>query len=154
MKLADRGVLDQVVAALCEGLGERLKAVVLFGSRARGDATPGSDWDLFILAEGLPEHPFDRHRMVIQLLPSTLPAAISVVAKSQSEFEAGLTPLYLDIALDGKILYDPQGYAAERLASLKRLLEEAGLYRMRTEAGDEWRWKKQPSYPWSLEWKK
>lgn len=129
-------------------------AVVLFGSRARGDASPESDWDLLVLAEALPEATFDRHLFVARLLPSKLPARVSAVAKTPREFEARLTPLYLDIALDGQILYDPQGYAADRLAEVQHLLAEAGLYREQTEAGDLWKWKKEPAQPWSLEWKK
>jgi len=150
----DRDIAEQAVAALREGLSERLVAVVLFGSRARGDATPESDWDLLILAEALPEGTFDRHLFVARLLPPKLPARISAVAKTPREFEARLTPLYLDIALDGQILYDPQGYAADRLAAVQHLLAEAGLYRERTEAGDLWKWKKEPAHPWSLDWKK
>lgn len=54
------GVAEQAVDALKAGLGENLLAVALFGSRARGDERPGSDWDLFVLADALPEHPLDR----------------------------------------------------------------------------------------------
>jgi predicted nucleotidyltransferase len=152
--LLRRDTPEQAVAALREGLGKRLVAVVLFGSRARGDANPESDWDLLILAEGLPENLLERHLFVSRLLPSKLPAAISAVAKSPREFEASLTSLYLDIALDGRILFDPLAYAADRLASLRRLLAEAGLYRERTEAGDQWRWQREPTGAWSLEWKR
>ena len=41
-------ILFQLVTALQEGLGERLVAVVLYGSRARDQACEASDWDLFI----------------------------------------------------------------------------------------------------------
>jgi predicted nucleotidyltransferase len=152
--LVGRDIPEKAVRALREGLGERLVAVVLFGSRARGDPTAESDWDLLVLAEGLPVDTFERHLFVSRLLPATLPAAISVVAKSTCEFEASLTSLYLDIALDGQILYDSQGYAADRLAKLKRLLADAGLYRERTEVGDRWRWKTEPTGAWSLDWKR
>jgi hypothetical protein len=37
------------------------------------------------------------------------------------------TTLLLDIALDGQILFDPLAYAADRLATLRGLLAEAGL---------------------------
>src|SRR4051794_206433 len=52
---ADTSVAEQAVSALQAALGDRLVAVVLFGSRARGDAHLDSDWDLLVLAEGLPE---------------------------------------------------------------------------------------------------
>jgi hypothetical protein len=78
-----------------------------------------------------------------------------VLARTPDEFDSHLSSLYLDIALDGKVLYDPHGYAARRLGSIRRLIKEAGLYRERTEAGDTWRWKKPPPLGrWRLDWKK
>ena len=99
-------------------LGDRVERILLFGSRARGDHRPESDWDLLVIAQGLPERPFDRHLYVAGLLPLEWGAEISIMARSPQEFEAHLPSLYLDIALDGKILYDPRGYAAERLAAV------------------------------------
>jgi predicted nucleotidyltransferase len=143
---------SDTVDALRRGLGDALVAVVLFGSRARGDARPESDWDLLVIAEGLPASAFDRHRFVRQLLPADRAGSISILARTPEEFERRLPSLYLDIALDGKILCDPRGYAAGKLAAIRRLIEEAGLYRLRTPAGDVWRWKEQPAHPWTLEW--
>ena len=49
----EREILDQVVAALHGHYGERLSRVVLFGSRARRDHEPDSDFDvLVVLKEG------------------------------------------------------------------------------------------------------
>src|SRR5262249_12250021 len=45
---------------LAGALGDRLVAVVLFGSVARGDAGAGSDVDLLIVARDLPEGQFAR----------------------------------------------------------------------------------------------
>src|SRR5579875_1660192 len=104
--LVEHELPRQVVEALRAGLGERLVAVVLFGSRARGDHRPTSDWDLLV------------------------------------------------ITLDGQILYDPTGYAAQRLAQLRRLIEQAGLYRERTPAGDVWRWQAPPRGPWVMSWER
>ena len=150
----DEGVLTSVLAALRQAFGERLVAVVLFGSRARGEATGDSDWDLLVLAEDLPQRALERSLFVKRLLPADSRGAISVLAKTPREFEAYLPALYLDIALDGQIFYDPRGYAAERLTVLKRLIDRAGLYRERTEAGDMWEWKAQPGPSWALEWDK
>ncbi len=40
-------------AALAEMYGDRLERVVLFGSRARGDAQPDSDYDVAIFLNGM-----------------------------------------------------------------------------------------------------
>lgn len=144
--------VGQAIDALQAGLGHRLIAVVLFGSQARGEASAASDWDLLIIAEGLPSKPFERHLFLKRLLPPGCRGAVSLLAKTPEEFERHVASLYLDIALDGKVLYDPHGYAQGQLTALHNLIERAGLYRERTAAGDVWRWRKVPPGPWTLEW--
>jgi predicted nucleotidyltransferase len=51
----DDPVLDRYRAALDEIYGDRLARVVLFGSRARGDARPDSDYDVAIFLKSLPD---------------------------------------------------------------------------------------------------
>jgi uncharacterized protein len=147
-------VPKQAVEALRKTFEDRLVAVVLFGSRARGDAKTWSDWDLLVIAEGLPENPFDRQLLINRLLFGKCDGGVSVIGRTPLEFESHLPSLYLDIALDGQVLYDPVGYAAKRLATLRRLVEEAGLYREHTPAGDIWRWKEPPPGPWVMSWEK
>ena len=89
------------VRALRRALGRRLRAVVLYGSRARGDAKGESDWDLLVLAEDLPEETLRRHMELKRALPPSCRAIVSILAKTPAEFEAGLPSLILDIALDG-----------------------------------------------------
>ena len=151
MEALDR-MPEAAVAALRASMGDDLLAVVLFGSRARGDATPESDWDLLVIARSLPERSFARHLFLKRLLPEGIRGSVSILARTPREFEARTASLYLDIALDGKMLYDPYGYASERFAQLRRLMERVGLYRQHTEAGDVWRWREEPHTPWSLEW--
>lgn len=43
-----------LLQALTAAFGSRLKTIVLFGSRARGEAVPDSDHDIFVVAEDLP----------------------------------------------------------------------------------------------------
>lgn len=144
--------LTEVVQALRQGLSGDLMAVVLFGSRARGEADPESDWDLLVVARNLPEKPLQRHFRVKTLLPDAWRGRVAVLAKTPAEFEARLPALYLDIALDGVVLYDTGGYIAQRLAYLRDLLARRGL--QRTQAGPEltWRWRQPPELTWALEW--
>jgi uncharacterized protein len=46
--IADDAVLRRFRAALDDAYGDRIERVVLFGSRARGDARPDSDWDVAV----------------------------------------------------------------------------------------------------------
>ena len=49
-------------AALDEVYGKRIERVVLYGSRARGDARPGSEYDIAVFLNGLSDRwsEFDR----------------------------------------------------------------------------------------------
>ena len=46
-------ILAKFRAALTEMYGERLERVVLFGSRARGDAQPDADYDVAVFLKGM-----------------------------------------------------------------------------------------------------
>jgi len=48
-------VLGRFRAALHETFGDRLERIVLFGSRARGDAHADSDYDVAIFLKSLPD---------------------------------------------------------------------------------------------------
>ena len=72
---------DLVVQTLVEAFADRLKAVVRFGSQARGEAGPGSDHDLLVVIENLPASRLARQRSVRgTLLPilDRLPGSISI----------------------------------------------------------------------------
>jgi predicted nucleotidyltransferase len=145
-------LLVRVIAALKQGLGDRLIAIVLFGSRARGEADETSDWDLLVIAHHLPDKVMERHITFKSMLPVEWRSRVSMLAKTPQEFEARLPSLYLDIALDGLVLYDTGEYVTERLARLRRLVQKQGLHRGSTEHDLIWRWQHFPGFNWSLDW--
>ena len=51
MTPAERKALDDYVAAVRQHYGTRLVDILVFGSRARGDARPDSDVDLAVILE-------------------------------------------------------------------------------------------------------
>ena len=144
--------LQPVIASLQHAMGDHLVALVLFGSRARNDARPDSDWDLLLIADNLPPHVFSRHAAIKHLIPVDWRGRVAVVAKTPAEFESYLPALVLDIAVDGLVLHDTDGYMAKRLAYVRRLLTEQGLYREQRGAEFIWRWQTFPGYNWNLTW--
>ena len=53
MKRVDDQVLKRFRAAVAELYGDRVERVVLYGSRARGDARPDSDYDVAVFLRGM-----------------------------------------------------------------------------------------------------
>src|SRR2546430_2509442 len=95
--LTSQDIQQEITAGLEAGLGDNLVAVVLFGSRARGEARAESDWDLLLIANGLPAGTLKRHFFVKRILPTGCRSTTSILAKSPQEFEARVPSLYLDI---------------------------------------------------------
>jgi predicted nucleotidyltransferase len=56
-------ILQRFKAALDAMYGDRIDRVVLFGSRARGDAGPESDYDVAVFLKDLPDHWKERMRL-------------------------------------------------------------------------------------------
>ena len=147
-------VLGPVIEVLRNGLGDNLAAVVLFGSRARGEAGPESDWDLLVIAENLPDSPWQRQKRILALLPREWQHQINLLAYTPAEWFARVTPLALDIALDGIVLYDgTRALFSARLSALRRQLSDLGLERQAIGKGEwVWLWRDQPRHQWRIEW--
>lgn len=143
--------MGEVVSGLRGGLGGDLVAAVLFGSRARGKAGEGSDWDLLVVARGLPEGTLERYALLKKMLPAYR-GEVSLLAKTPEEFMSSLPDLYLDIAFDGVILYDPDGYMVEKLRLLRELARRKGLRREVRGRDRIWRRTREPRAGWSLDW--
>lgn len=144
--------LQDVLVALRAHLGDSLRSVVLFGSRARGDARPESDWDLFVIAGGLPSSPLERSRMLRRVVPPRWCGRAAIIATTPQEFEAQFPAYYLDIAADGRILYDADGYVEDRLNRIHQRVREAGLHRRRLAHGFVWTWETPPRGSWRIDW--
>jgi uncharacterized protein len=56
-------VLKRFRAAISEIYGDRLERVVLYGSRARGDAHPDSDYDIAVFLRGMTDRIAELYRL-------------------------------------------------------------------------------------------
>jgi hypothetical protein len=143
-----------VVQVLEEAFAGRLRAVVLFGSQARGEAQPDSDHDLCLVIEGLPADPLARQRAVREiLLPilDRLPGPITFLAKTPEEVAANLTPLLLDVCVDGICLYGAAYFEPYRQKALAAL-GQSKLRRRRVGGALMWLFDQMPVTDWELSW--
>jgi hypothetical protein len=143
-----------LVQTLLEGFGERLQMIVLFGSRSRGEAHPDSDHDIFVVIEGLPRDPLARQREVMApLLPQLLrlPERLSVIAKTPEELHGDLTPLMVDVCVDGIGLYG-QSYFEGLRTKVMQALRTAGLQRRRLAGTWMWMFPSLPQKDWAVTW--
>ncbi|MCI0371788.1 MAG: nucleotidyltransferase domain-containing protein [candidate division NC10 bacterium] len=141
----------RLVETLRAAFGERLVSVVLFGSHARGEAKPESDVDIFLVVKGLPNSPLDRIGEVRRPVAGRFRERVAFITKTPEEVLAGLPSLYLDLALDGCVLFDT-GFFRDRQAVLRGLIEEAGLRRVVRDGEYHWEWKTPPRRGWRLDW--
>lgn len=142
--------LGGLVDGLLGAFGPRLRTVVLFGSRARGDARPASDYDILLVIEGLPEEPVRRLREVRTSIAS-IPAKINTVAKTPQEVAQNVTPLLLDICMDGECLYGSDYFAPYRDRAMA-VLRDSGLKRRRAGRETWWQFPRVPRKEWELTW--
>jgi predicted nucleotidyltransferase len=106
--------------------GRPLVSVTMFGSRVKGDAHAGSDYDMIIIMQQLDPNPNVREQLVASavaniLLESGLRISPLVLTREEAsnEVENGST-LFAGILSNYKILHDPTGFMAELLDLTKR----------------------------------
>ena len=78
--------------------------VILYGSRARGDEHPDSDWDILILVSSKSDLDYERvFRHSMYDIELELGEAISISVYNKNEWESNywLTPLYQNVAKEG-----------------------------------------------------
>ena len=149
----DKSLSQGLIKALTETLKSDLWGIVLFGSRARGEGKSFSDWDVFIIADGVPQNPVDRTMFLRDLFSKKGIKKVSPIVRTREEFEKSLRPLYLDIAWDGIILFDQEGYVELKIKEIRKIIEKSGLQRRKKRGGWVWEWERPPEPgKWELEW--
>jgi len=145
---------ESLLDALRLAFGEDLRCVVLFGSRARGEAHAQSDHDLLVVANGLPKDPVKRQRALTAPLVSVLdqvPGPVAFVGKTAEEFEADISPLVLDACVDGVCLWGETYFGPWRRKALLSL-RDSGLVRERLGRTRMWLFPGKAPRDWELTW--
>jgi predicted nucleotidyltransferase len=105
-KTADTGILQQCKQAICRVLPDA--EVILYGSRARGDAAPDSDYDILVLTDK-PVNVKMKEDLISSIYPTELGtgAVMTLIAYNRKEWNSQLRkamPFRKNIELDGVLL--------------------------------------------------
>ena len=131
---------------------EDLVSVAVFGSWARGTATPESDIDVLLVADELPPSrgkrlsQFEQIELETEAIrrriweSSSVAPSLSPVIKTPDELEAG-SPLFLDMTECCDALYDREAFLANYLGKLKQRMKELGTRRRWAKGGYYWEYK-------------
>lgn len=100
-------ILRPLTRELKKMYGSRLKKIVLFGSYARGEATPDSDIDLLIVLEDLKG--IFKETEKLSPLEAELNLKYGILAScfpmSLTDFESGHTPFLMNVRREGVIVH-------------------------------------------------
>jgi predicted nucleotidyltransferase len=121
-----------------------VKAVVMFGSRARGESEERSDVDLLVLHEGCGiRDPVLRRRHLYNCLKEAVGECVEDITVIDMELERFLKPmevtaLLLNIYWDAVVVYDRTGTLRDFLKHVRGKIVKSGLKRVKD--GKAYRW--------------
>jgi uncharacterized protein len=144
--------LKRIVDCYKDYMGDHLISMILFGSRARGDAKESSDYDLFIVAEELPPKPFKRVLFIRSPLKGQFEEKFCIIAKTPEEVLSDFPPLFLNLGVDGIILFDTNDFFKNLQEKIRNIIHEAGLQRKRDDGEFYWVWRNPPRKGWEITW--
>ena len=99
----DKSIVLSKIKTLVKEI-DRDADVILYGSRARGDEHPDSDWDILILVNSKTDLDYERifrHRLYEIELEIGEAFSISVYNKNEWRSKYWMTPLFQNIASEG-----------------------------------------------------
>lgn len=121
-------VMREFLSLCMDKFGNRLKCIVLYGSRAKGIADEYSDWDFFVTVESLPRERRARSRVFLPIrvhLVKQLHQSLQVVSVTPSELLKGpIRPLIYGILTGYQVLYGRE-FWERYLGSIKQEIKKS-----------------------------
>ncbi|MDR1871248.1 MAG: nucleotidyltransferase domain-containing protein [Deltaproteobacteria bacterium] len=107
MNIDEKAIIDKFVSVIVSAFSP--EKIILFGSRARGDHTADSDYDILVIMK----HLVDKIGLTIQLyseiIHTDLPKNVDFLAISSARYEELKTSvafIYKTIDEEGKVIYE------------------------------------------------
>lgn len=96
-------LLAELRGLLRDHYGDRIARLVLFGSRARGDASPDSDYDVLVVLRGTVAPSTERRRLSSALygLCFRHDAVLSCHFVDEDRYETERSPFFLNVRREG-----------------------------------------------------
>jgi predicted nucleotidyltransferase len=95
-----------------------MKLIILFGSRARGDFTQYSDYDVLVVGDEIPKDPRkianDLYLKIIKMFPGEVDAVLMNTEVFLKKLKEG-SPFLLQIIEEGKVIEEDEGFWKEVL---------------------------------------
>ena len=152
MRALKAPIFQKIVNCYKDYLSNHLVSIVLFGSHARGDVKETSDFDLFVIAEELPVKVFQRILFIRKPLKGQFAERICIIAKTPEEVLKNLPSLFLDLGLDGIILFDKDNFFKNLQIKIREIIQQAGLQRKKVNGEFYWEWQTPPLKGWEITW--
>ena len=120
---------NPLLRALRTTFGANLLGVVLFGSRARGQAKKESDWDVLIVLSGSVPIRAELYRIWDKELESQVESGTSPHFCHLPQDLDSAGSLWFEVAIDGIILEDHNQCVLHTLQQLRRMMAEGRIQR-------------------------
>jgi hypothetical protein len=127
-------IMPRVIETARAQFGAAFLGLLLYGSRARGDAYEGSDTDILLVVDRSVRIERELYRSWDTMLPEGISLSMSILPATADD--AG--SLWLECALDAKILYDPKGLLRRRLDEIKARIVSGAYVRRTTHGQGYW----------------
>jgi len=103
--MKDDQILNIFLQEIRRQLGPRLKQVILFGSRARGDFLPDSDYDCLVVVDEVSTEIKEKIYEVTGEILSQHNELVSAFPVSQEKYEQdNYEPLFMNVRQEGVVL--------------------------------------------------
>jgi hypothetical protein len=114
--------------------GMKFLGLLLFGSQARGDAHDASDTDILMVVDDSIRIDRALYRVWDQRMPNNV--SLQITHLPTTPRDAG--SLWLECALDARIVHDPTGRIADFLAQAKEYITSGNVVRRTTHGQGFW----------------